>query len=368
MKPAAWFVLAFLALASVVTITACGGGGSSSVSASSPITVSVSASSNSVQAGGTDSFTATELNDASGKGVTWTVSCTASQCGTVSPTATASGVATTYTAPSAPPASDVTIAVKATSVADGSKSGSASITFPSVTVSVTASANSVIAGGTVPNIVAIVGHDPSNKGVTWNVSCSPAPCGSVTLTATPSGAATTYIAPSTPPSADLQVTITAVSMAKPTASASVTITVLAISVTVTPANTTGVPAGGTVPNIVATVNNDPSHQGVTWAILPCGVAQCGSLSANASPSGAPITYTAPTTPPASDLGVTIVATSVSDTAQTGAIAITVLAITVSISPASALIPVNATTALNKTPFTATVSNDASNQGASWTVT
>src|SRR6266566_2798647 len=459
MKPAAWFVLAFLALASVVTITACGGGGSSSVSASSPITVSVSASSNSVQAGGTDSFTATELNDASGKGVTWTVSCTASQCGTVSPTATASGVATTYTAPSVPPASDVTVTVKATSVADGSKSGSASITLsaitvsvsqatatvqagqtllisgsvnndpsgqgvkwsisptsgagtlsnansndvtynapatppvsdltltvtatsvadlsksasvtitvPSVTVSVMAPASTVIAGGTVPNIIAIVGHDPSNKGVTWSVSCSPGPCGSVSLTATPSGAATTYIAPSTPPSADLQVTITAVSVAKPTASASVTITVLAISVTVTPANTTGVPAGGTVPNIVATVTNDPSHQGVTWAILPCGVAQCGSLSANASPSGAPITYTAPTTPPASDLGVTIVATSVSDTAQTGAIAITVLAITVSISPASALIPVNATTALNKTPFTATVSNDASNQGASWTVT
>ncbi len=458
MKTAAWFVLAFLALASVVTITACGGGGSSSVSASSPITVSVSASSNSVQAGGTDSFTATELNDASGKGVTWTVSCTASQCGTVSPTATASGVATTYTAPSAPPASDVTITVKATSVADGSKSGSASITFsaitvsvsqttavvqagqtlqisgsanndpsgqgvswsisptsgagtlsnannndvtynapatppttdltltvtatsladttksasvtitvPSVTVSVTASANSVIAGGTVPNIFAIVGHDPSNKGVTWNVSCSPGPCGSVTLTATPSGAATTYIAPSTPPSADLQVTITAVSVAKPTASASVTITVLAISVSVTaPAST--VPAGGAVPNIVATVNNDPSHQGVTWAILPCGVAQCGSLSANASPSGAPISYTAPTTPPASDLGVTIVATSASDTGQTGAIGITVLAITISISPTSALIPVNAISSLNKTPFTAKVSNDASNQGASWTLT
>src|SRR5205823_4637135 len=165
---------------------------------------------------------------------------------------------------------------------------------------VTASATTVIAGGTVPNIVAIVGHDPSNKGVTWDVSCSPGPCGSVSLTATPSGVATTYSAPATPPSADLQVTVTAVSVAKPIASAPVVITVLAISVSVTaPANRTNVPAGGTVPNIVATVNNDPSHQGVTWAILPCGVAQCGSLSANSSLSGAPITYTAPTTPPAS---------------------------------------------------------------------
>jgi dienelactone hydrolase len=265
------------------------------------------------------------------------------------------------------PVSDLTLTVTATSVADPTKSASVTITVPSVTVSVTAPATTVIAGGTVPNIVAIVGHDPSNKGVTWNVSCSPGSCGSVSLTATPSGAATTYIAPPTPPSADLQVTITAVSVAKPIVSASVVITVLAISVSVTaPAST--VPAGGTVPNVVAAVNNDPSHQGVTWAILPCGVAQCGSLSANASLSGAPITYTAPTTPPASDLGVTIVATSVSDTAQTGAIAITVLAITISISPASARIPVNATTALNKTPFTATVSNDASNQGATWTLT
>ena len=460
MKPAACFGLALVSLALVIAITACGGGGSSSVSASSPITVSVSASSNSVQAGGTDSFTATELNDVSGRGVTWTVSCSASQCGTVSPTATPSGIATTYYAPTTPPASDVTITVKATSVADGSKSGSSSITFsaitvsvsqataivqagqtllisgtanndpsgqgvkwsisptsgagtlsnannndvtynapatppvsdltltvtatsvadptksatvaitvPSVTVSVTAPATTVIAGGTAPNIVAIVGHDPSNKGVTWSVSCSPGPCGSVSLTATPSGAPTTYIAPTTPPSADLPVTITAVSVAKPIVSASVTITVLAISVSVTaPANTTNVPAGGTVPNIVATVNNDPSHQGVTWAILPCGVPQCGSISANASASGVPITYTAPTTPPASDLGVTIVATSVSDTAQTGAIAITVLAITISISPASALIPVNAISSLNKTPFTPKVSNDASNQGASLTLT
>src|SRR5947207_14219198 len=99
MKTAAWFVLAVLALAAVITITACGGGGSSSVSASSPIIVSVSASSNSVQTGGSDSFTATELNDASGRGVTWTVSCSAPQCGTVSPTATPSGIATTYNAP-----------------------------------------------------------------------------------------------------------------------------------------------------------------------------------------------------------------------------------------------------------------------------
>ena len=162
MKPAAWFVLALLALASVITITACGGGGSSSVSASSPITVSVSATSDSVQAGGTDSFTATELNDTSGKGVTWAVSCGASQCGTVFPTATASGVATTYTAPSAPPASDVTITVKATSVADGSKSGSSTITFSAITVSVS-QATAIVQAGQTLQISGSANNDPSGQ-------------------------------------------------------------------------------------------------------------------------------------------------------------------------------------------------------------
>jgi len=169
MKPAAWFVLAFLALPSVITITACGGGGSSSASASAPITVSVSASSNSVQTGGTDSFTATELNDVSGRGVTWTVSCSASQCGTVSPTATPSGIATTYYAPTTPPASDVTITVKATSVADGSKSGSSSITFSAITVSVS-QATAIVQAGQTLLISGTANNDPSGQGVKWSIS------------------------------------------------------------------------------------------------------------------------------------------------------------------------------------------------------
>jgi pimeloyl-ACP methyl ester carboxylesterase len=124
----------------------------------------------------------------------------------------------------------------------------------------------------------------------------------------------------------------------------------------------------TVPNIVATVNNDPANKGVTWSIQPCGVAQCGSISPTSTASGAPITYTAPSTPPASDLAVTIVATSVSDPSQQGSITITVLAITVSLTPTSAIIPVNATPQLNATPFTATVNNDSNSQGATWTLT
>jgi hypothetical protein len=47
------------------------------------------------------------------RGVNWTVSCASAPCGTVSPSPTKSGVATTYTAP-APPVSDTQVTVTAT--------------------------------------------------------------------------------------------------------------------------------------------------------------------------------------------------------------------------------------------------------------
>jgi dienelactone hydrolase len=460
MKGAATFALTLLVLGSVTIINGCGGSSSPTIT-TPPITVSVSAGSNSVQAAQAAPLTATVNGDPSGKGVTWTVSCSAAQCGSVSPTTTPSGVATTYTAPSTPPASDLTVTVKASSVADASKSGSASITVsaisvsvspttatvlvgagnivqmnanvnndplnqgvswtispasqagnlniqdpfaavynapttlpasdltvtvtatsktdstksatvtitvPFVTISITPSTATVDATGNVPNIIATVGNDASGKGVRWSVSCSPAPCGSVSPTTTASGAAATYTAPTVPPSpTDLTVTVTATSVADSAAQTAMTITVKAISVSVTaPAST--VQFGKTVPNIVAVVNDDPAKKGVTWAIQPCGVTDCGSISSNATASGAAITYTAPSTPPASNLPVTITATSDSDPNQQGSVQITVLAITVSVSPASAIIPVNATAALNATPFTPAVNNDSSNQGVSWTLT
>jgi predicted dienelactone hydrolase len=454
MKPISSFALTLVAFASATIIVGCGG----SSSTVSQIAVSVSGASTSVLATQAAPFTATVNGDTSGRGVTWSVSCSATQCGSVSPT---SGVATTYTAPGTPPASDLTVTVKATSVADTSKSASATIivsaislsvspatatvqvgagngvqmnaivnndpsnqgvswtilpasqagnlniqdafnanytapttppasdltvtvtatsktdstksatvtiTVPFVTISVTPSSiDSLEAGGNVPNIVATVGNDPGNKGVSWSVSCSPGPCGSVSPSPTLSGAATTYTAPTTPPSpTDLTVTVTAASVADPPAQGSMTITVKAISVTVTSPNAT-VLFGTTQPNIIAVVNDDPANQGVTWTVQ-CDVSPCGSISPTSTTSGAAVTYTAPTTPPASDVQVNIVATSDSDHNQQGSIQITVPAITVSISPPSGIIPVNATAALNKTPFTPTVNNDSSNQGVNWTLT
>jgi dienelactone hydrolase len=486
MKRTASFALALLGFASVTIIAGCGGGSSSRAMTGSPITVSVSVGANAVEATGQDGLTATVNNDPSGKGVTWTVSCSAAQCGTISASPSASGSATTFTAtytapatsppsdltvtvkatsvsdsskfgsntiivsaitisinisgqgatastattatvqvgkgnvvqmnasvnndpsnqgvtftlsptsqagnltvqdpfdatynaPATPPASDLTVTVTATSVTDSTKKTTVTITVPSVTISVTPLTATVDATGTV-NIVATVGNDPSGKGVTWTVSCSGTSCGSIPAGPTLSARPTTYTAPPTPPDpGDLTVTVTATSVADPPAQGPMTITVKAISVTVTISGSTTVLFGQTSGNIGAVVNDDPAKNGVTWAIQPCGVTDCGSISANKTPSGQPITYTAPANPLANDLSVTIVATSDSDTAQTGSINMTVPAITVavgictdvscSVSRPSAIIPVNATTNLNSTPIKATVNNDSSSQvNVNWTLT
>ena len=331
----------------------------------SALTLSVSPTTATVQAltGNSVPMHVSVNNDPSSQGVKFTIS-PASQAGNLT---IQDPFDATYTAPTAPPASDLTVTVTATSLEDSTKTATVTITVPSVTIAVTSATATVDAMGTVPNIVATVGNDPSNKGVTWAVSCSPTPCGSIPTGPTLSGSPTTYTAPPTPPSpTDLSVNVTATSVADPAAQTSITVTVKAISVVVTPASATvlfGAPL-----SIAAVVNDDPATKGVTWAIQPCGVTDCGSVSPNATASGAAVTYTAPAAPPASNLVVTITATSDSDPNQQGSVQITVLAIVVSVSPSSAMIPVNATAALNATPFTATVSNDSSNQGVNWTLT
>ena len=449
-----------LAVVSTLILSSCGGG--SPMLMGPHISVAATASVNSIEATGTDSLTATISGDSSGKGVTWSLSCRVSQCGSVSQSAAVSGtsLSATYTAPSTPPASDLTVTVTATSVADGSKSGSApitvlaitlsvspttaslqagsgnsvvivpvigndpsnqgvtwsmspkagpgtltvqngnatytapstppttdatitltatsvedsskiaaaTVTLASVTLSVTPPSATVDAGGIVPNIVATVGNDSEGgKRVSWTVSCSSSTCGTVAPTSTASGASTTYTAPGSPPIQDLEITVTGTSVDDLAARASMAVTVKAVSVTISAPNTT-VLFGESQPDIVATVNDDPAHKGVTWSIQDCGVPDCGSISPTATASGGAVTYNAPAKPPASDLSVTIVATPVSDPNQAAGLTITVPAITVALTPSSAIIPVDATAAMNATPFTATVSNDSSSQDVTWALT
>src|SRR5207244_4647378 len=87
--------------------------------------------------------------------------------------------AVTYNAPSTPPASDLTVTVTATSVADPLASSSAIVTVPAIAVSITNGPQPprVQIGGT-SSITATVANDPSHQGVNWTVSCSGAHCGS----------------------------------------------------------------------------------------------------------------------------------------------------------------------------------------------
>src|SRR5580704_3593408 len=87
---------AFLLVSGIVV--GCGGGSTNTVTPPPAITGSLSGAPQSLTVSGTASLTVTVSNDSSNAGVDW--SCApAGSCGSFSPTHTASGAATTYTAP-----------------------------------------------------------------------------------------------------------------------------------------------------------------------------------------------------------------------------------------------------------------------------
>src|SRR5207302_4869955 len=104
------------------------------------IAVSVSPTAANVTVTASQQFSATVANDPSSKGVSWTLTQSGTPCspgcGTISPVNTASGAATTYTAPSAVP-TPAQVTVTAISVADTTKSATATATVtPPIAVSV----------------------------------------------------------------------------------------------------------------------------------------------------------------------------------------------------------------------------------------
>jgi hypothetical protein len=116
----------FLSVAAVaISIAACGSGGGTPI----PITVSFGPQPpGSVVAGSVTSITAVVSNDPANRGVNWTVACGSSSCGSFNPTATSSGTATSYTAPSSIPSGN-TVTITATSQSSSSATASATITI-----------------------------------------------------------------------------------------------------------------------------------------------------------------------------------------------------------------------------------------------
>ena len=277
-----------------------------------PISVAVSPATSSVPVGHSQSFSATVAHDNSNKGVTWTLSgagCSGVTCGTVSAASSASGAALTYMAPGSVP-NPAVVVLTATSVADGTKVGTAGITITAIplaiTISLSQTAANVVVGGNT-SFTASVANDSANKGVSWTLSgtgCSGATCGTVTPTSSASGAAVTYTAPvNVPNPATVRLTATSVTDTTKTATATITVGVAGpVSVTITPKRS-GLVLGQAL-NFTALVTNDVAAAGVTWT------ASSGTVTPQTTTTA---TYVAPLSP---GKNVTVTATSVADVTRT----------------------------------------------------
>jgi CSLREA domain-containing protein len=183
-----------LLLAVVLLATGCGDGGSPTDTTPPPpppVQVSLTPTSASLDQGATASFTASVTN-AQNTAVSW-----ATTGGTLS----GQGNTVTLTAPET--AGQVT--VTATSVADGTRSASATVTVAAVAVSLTAPEAPILRHGTATLTAAVSGT--VTTGVTWEATCEGVDA---------EGATATWAAPGTPESCQ----VTATSTADPSRSAS----------------------------------------------------------------------------------------------------------------------------------------------------
>jgi hypothetical protein len=339
-----------------------------------PISVAVTPPSSTIQLSQTQTFIANVSNDPKNAGVTWSLSsCAPGACGTLSATTSASGAPITYTAPTQMPAGG-SIALTATSVTDSAKSASTAITITApppakITVSVSPQSQKFLVNQT-QNFTATVQNDSMNKGVSWTFSgaqCKNGACGALSATTSSSGTPITYTAPAQPPNPpNFALIATSVADSRASASASIAITAPAPQITVVVS-----PTGKTVPvnqsqDFTASVQNDSQNKGVTWTLSGpgCSGVACGTLSSGSSPSGSPITYTAPANAP-NPPNVTLTAISVADHKASASATITVFAIPVNLGVT--ISPKRGGITLSQTlKFSATVQNDPTNEGVTWT--
>jgi hypothetical protein len=304
-----------LVLSGLMLLSACGGS-----SAKTPPAISVSltpSAQTKIDQGQTLNFTASVSNDSSGKGVTWTMlgtGCSGSACGTLS---NSTATAVMYNAP-ATVSANMTVTVQATSAADTSKSKSAPIVVsPEPAITTTTLSNGAV-GTTYNASLQVTGGAGT---LTWSLaSGSSLPTGlSLSNLGTISGT------PTTAGKTSFTVKVTDASGGKEgscsqTQQLSITITPPAISVSLTPSAQAKIDQGQTL-SFTATVSNDSSNKGVTWAVsgAPCSGVACGTF-ANSTTSAA--TYNAPTSVSA-NMTVAVQATSIADTTKSASTAVVV---------------------------------------------
>jgi len=240
----------------------------------------------------------------------------------------------------------------------GGNGNSLSVTITNKITSATAGAAAVMFSATVQN---------GSSGVTWTLtangaSCSPT-CGSLSGA---SSTSVTYTPPASAPSSpNNRPTITATSVDQTNKSDSDSFTINSAAVVVTISNkftsvTTG--ANGIVVN--AAVQNDSTNSGVTWTLTASGAScspACGSLSGATATS---VTYTPPASLPA-NTQATLTARSVSDGSKSDSDSFTINpAIVVTIPNKKSSV----NTGTNAFVVNATVQNDSTNSGVTWTLT
>jgi len=270
------------------------------------VQVSVTPGTASLPAGGNQQFSAA-VSGTTNQGVVWTIS---PPVGTIS----SRGLYKPPTSISTPAA----VTVRATSIVDTAKSGTAAVTIqpaPAVSVLVTPTTASVNAGGSVQLGATVSGS--TNTGVTWNVS--PA-VGTVS-------ASGLYVAPASVPAATV-VSVRAVSVADPakSAAASVTVNPAAISVSVTP-GTASISAGGSLA-LSASVTGS-ANTGVVWSVSPAigAVSSSGNTAVYAAPGALTQTST-----------VEVRATSLADSMKFSKATLSLIpALTMAVTPAQTVV-------------------------------
>src|SRR5580704_2874254 len=280
-----------------------------------PVVITVTPNTAKVVAGSTQQF-AGNVSGTSNIAVTWSVSgsgCTGAACGTISTNGQ-------YFAP-ASLSSPAIITVKATSVADPTKSASASVTVAAavaVLLSISPTSASVPTVGTQLFNASVTGT--SNMALSWSVSgagCSGSSCGTIST----SGSSAVFLAPSMAAS-PASVKVVATSVADPTKSASASVTIVgaaAVGISISPTSAS-VPISGQ--QLFTASVTGTSNTAVSWSVsgAGCSGSSCGTISPTSASSAV---YLAPTVLP-SPSSVSVNATSVADPTQSVSAQLTIV--------------------------------------------
>ncbi|WP_213805469.1 hypothetical protein [Granulicella sp. dw_53] len=334
-------------------------------------------------AGRSANLTALVSNDSAASGVDWTLSCSTSNCGSIS-NHTASGFAAAFINTSNVPIGG-TITITAKSTADPTKSASATANVVTaapivVAMSTTSPLPATLKAGSQATLAATAAPNTGNAGINWTATCGVAGgCGTFNLSPahTASSGQIIYSAPATVPTGSV-VTITASSGATtPSNSAIATTTIVAtpppppsLSFTQTPPTSL---VSATQTPIGVAVANDIAPGGVIWTVQ-CGNTApggCGWFAPAQTTSGMTSVYTAPpvmaspVTAPATS--VTLTATSIAD--PTVSISSDPIAINPDTTLKVSFVPsLPSQMQINtKVNLNAAVANDASHAGVDWQV-